>query len=174
MPSLMLAKHSNLPQLVAPPTLALEASSMSRREKPNALPTPRVMPRWMPIWMKQKTKSAGQDETTAAMDALAPTVAKKICSSPQLMFLFRRPDKWSSSWGLLHSTRALQAATADNQGSTLCCQLAAGQAMKCQRESTQSLSNSALTAQSSQLPAEGTHALSKRPYMQQDGGDALP
>ena len=38
------------------------------------------MPRWTPICRKQKTKSAGQELTTAEMLALAPTVAKKICT----------------------------------------------------------------------------------------------
>ena len=53
---------------------------MSLRLKPKLLPTSRVRPRWTPIWMKQKTKSEGQEVTTAEMLALAPTVAKKICA----------------------------------------------------------------------------------------------
>lgn len=57
---------------VVPPTFALLARRVSRRENPSSLPAPRMRPRWMPIWSRQNRNSAGALETTNRMFPLAP------------------------------------------------------------------------------------------------------
>ena len=57
-----------------PPTLALEASSTSRRVKPSSLPAPISNPKWTAIWIVQNTNKVGAVWMTADTLPLAPTL----------------------------------------------------------------------------------------------------
>jgi hypothetical protein len=75
-----------------PPTFAFDASSRSRRPKPNTVPTPSTMPRCTDIWTSEKRKSDGAVASTAATLPLAPTVAKNSCADRQMQW--RRRSAW--------------------------------------------------------------------------------
>lgn len=76
------------PAVVGPPTLAFDASKISRISNLNNLPTPMIMPRWTAIWAKLKKNNAGAVLITLCTLPFAPTVAKKICTNPHFRSLF--------------------------------------------------------------------------------------
>lgn len=73
LPATVYVKQQWSPRQDVPPTLALLASSTSRRVKPKSLPRPRIMAKCTPICSRQNTKSEGAVRTTAATLPLAPT-----------------------------------------------------------------------------------------------------